>query len=67
MDKILSSGIKVAIFRSQYYKDLEEEINKFMEESDVLVYDIKFSSSQSFSDHFEERYTDTEVMVIYRG
>ena len=56
--------MKVKVIDEEHEEDLEEEINKFLEEEDVEVIDIKLSSSCSI--YAEEQIYCFTAMVIYR-
>lgn len=55
--------MKVRVIDESHEEDLENEINEFLEEEDVKVIDIKFSTS-SFS-HEQEQIYCFSAMIIY--
>ena len=56
--------MKVKVFDESHEKDLEEDINNFLEEQTPEVFDIKFSVSTSvFSD--EQLYCFS-ALIIYK-
>ena len=55
--------LKVKIFDLEDEKDLENEVNKFLDDDDIEVIDIKYSVSSSiFSD---EQIFCFSAMIIY--
>lgn len=67
MDKILYSSIgdnmKVKVFDFEDEKDLEKEINTFLDEEEVEIIDIKYQVS-TFS-YGEEQIYCFSAMIIY--
>ena len=57
--------MKVKVFDEEHEKDLETEVNKFLNENDVDVIDIKYQvSSCVFSD--EQIYCFSAMIVYYK-
>lgn len=56
--------MKVKIFDESHEKDLEDEINKFLEEEEVEVIDIKYSVSASV--YSEEQIYCFSAMIMYK-
>lgn len=60
----IGDNVKVKVFDESHEKDLEEDINNFLEEQTPEVIDIKFSVSTSvFS---EEQLYCFSALVIYK-
>lgn len=56
--------MKVKVFDENHEKDLENDINEFIEENNIEIFDIKFSVSTSvFS---EEQVYCFSALIIYR-
>ena len=55
--------MKVKVFDEGHEKDLENEINKFLEEGDIKVIDIKFSTSCSV--YSEEQIYCFSALIMY--
>ena len=55
--------MKVKLFDESHEKDLENEINKFIESSDIDVIDIKFSTSCTL--YSEEQIYCFSALVMY--
>ena len=53
--------MKVKIFEATYISGLEREINKFFEENNIILINIKYSSW-----HKSESRVNHSAMVIYR-
>lgn len=56
--------MKVKVFDEEHEKDLETEVNKFLNESDVDVIDIKLSSSCAI--YGEEQLYCFTALIIYK-
>ena len=56
--------MKVRIFDESHEKDLEDEINKFLNEEDVNIIDIKYSVSNSI--YSEEQIYCFSAMILYK-
>lgn len=56
--------MKVKIFDEEHEKDLETEVNKFLNENDVDVIDIKLSSSCAI--YGEEQLYCFTALIIYK-
>ena len=56
--------MKVKIFDEAHEKDLEDEINKFLEEEEANVIDIKYSISSSI--YSEEQIYCFSAMIVYK-
>ena len=56
--------MKVKIFDEAHEKDLEDEINKFLEEEELEVIDIKYSISSSI--YSEEQIYCFSAMIVYK-
>ena len=56
--------MKVKIFDESHEKDLEDEINKFLNEEDVNIIDIKYSVSNSI--YSEEQIYCFSAMILYK-
>ena len=56
--------MKVKIFDEAHERDLEEEINKFLEEEDIEIIDIKYSISNSI--YSEEQIYCFSAMIMYK-
>lgn len=61
---ILVIKMKVKIFDESHEKDLEDEINKFLNEEDVNIIDIKYSVSNSI--YSEEQIYCFSAMILYK-
>ncbi len=57
--------MKVKIFDEEHEKDLEEDINKFLEENDPEVIDIKLSNSCSM--YGEEQIYCFTALIMYEN
>ena len=55
--------MKVRIFDESHEEDLEEEINKFIEENEVKIIDIKYQVSISM--YSEEQIYCFSAMIVY--
>lgn len=55
--------MKVKIFDESHEKDLEEQVNKFLEENDTDIIDIKYQVSTSVSG--EDQIYCFSAMIIY--
>ena len=53
--------MKVKIFEATYISGLEREINKFFEENNIILINIKYSSC-----HKSESRVNYSAMIIYR-
>ena len=60
---IKGDKMKVKIFDLEHEKDLEKEINAFLDENDCEVVDIKYSVSSSV--YSEEQIFCFSAMIIY--
>lgn len=60
---IIGDKMKVKIFDLEHEKDLEKEINAFLDENDCEVVDIKYSVSSSV--YSEEQIFCFSAMIIY--
>lgn len=56
--------MKVKIFDESHEKDLEEDINNFIKESDADILDIKYSVSNSV--YSEEQIYCFSALIMYR-
>lgn len=56
--------MKVKVFDEEHEKDLEIEVNKFLNENDVDVIDIKLSSSCAI--YGEEQLYCFTALIIYK-
>lgn len=56
--------MKVKVFDEEHEKDLEEDINKFLEEVNPDVIDIKLSTSSSI--YGEEQIYCFTALIMYR-
>jgi len=56
--------MKVKIFDEAHEKDLEDEINKFLDEEEIEVIDIKYSISSSI--YSEEQIYCFSAMIMYK-
>lgn len=56
--------MKVKAFSSSRADSLQENINTFLEQ-DILVVDVKFSSSQSYDEIHEETDFTYSALIIY--
>jgi len=56
-------NMKVKVFDLEDEKDLENEINKFLDDDDIEVVDIKYSVSSSIFS--EEQIFCFSAMIIY--
>ncbi len=56
--------MKVKVFDEEHEKDLETEVNKFLNENDVDVIDIKLSSSCAI--YGEEQLYCFTALIIYK-
>ncbi len=56
--------MKIKIFDESHEKDLEEAINKFIEEKEPNIIDIKFSVSNSI--YAEEQIYCFSALVMYK-
>lgn len=56
--------MKVKVFDEEHEKDLETEVNKFLNENDVDVIDIKLSSSCAV--YGEEQLYCFTALIIYK-
>ena len=54
----------VKVFDESHEKDLEDEINKFLNEEDINVIDIKYSVSNSI--YSEEQIYCFSAMIVYK-
>lgn len=57
--------MKVKVFDESHEKDLENDINNFIKENNVEVFDIKFSVSVSMFS--EEQIYCFSALVMYTG
>ncbi len=57
--------MKVKIFDESHEKDLEEDINNFIEEKDPDIIDIKFSISNSI--YSEEQIYCFSALIMYQS
>lgn len=55
--------MKVKVFDEEHEKDLEDDINKFLEDDNFEVIDIKFSSSCSI--YGEEQIYCFTALIMY--
>ena len=55
------NNMKVKIFEATYISGLEREINKFFEENNIILINIKYSSC-----HKSESRVNHSAMIIYR-
>ena len=55
--------MKVKVFDEEHEKDLETEVNKFLNENDVDIIDIKLSSSCAI--YGEEQLYCFTALIIY--
>ena len=53
--------MKVKIFEATYISGLEREINKFFEENNIILIDVRYSSC-----HKSESRVNHSAMIIYR-
>ena len=53
--------MKVKCFEATYISGLEREINKFFEENNIVLIDVKYSSCYE-----SESYVNYSAMIIYR-
>ena len=56
--------MQVKVFDESHEKDLEEDINDFLNEEDVEVIDIKFSVSNSI--YSEEQLYCFSALIMYK-
>ena len=56
--------MKVKVFDESHEKDLENDINKFLEEKEIEVIDIKFSVSTSIFG--EEQVYCFSALIMYK-
>lgn len=56
--------MKVKVFDEEHEKDLEAEVNKFLNENDVDIIDIKLSSSCAI--YGEEQLYCFTALIIYK-
>ena len=56
--------MKVKVFDEEHEKDLETEVNKFLNEKDVDIIDIKLSSSCAI--YGEEQLYCFTALIIYK-
>ena len=56
--------MKVKVFDESHEKDLEEEINKFINENSINLIDIKFSVSNSI--YSEEQIYCFSALLLYK-
>ena len=56
--------MKVKVFDESHEKDLEEDINNFIEEKDPDIIDIKYSISNSI--YSEEQLYCFSALIMYR-
>lgn len=56
--------MKVKIFDESHEKDLEDDINKFIEENDPDIIDIKYSISNAI--YSEEQLYCFSVLIMYQ-
>lgn len=56
--------MKVKVFDEAHESDLEEDINKFLDEEDIEVIDIKFSVSNSI--YSEEQLYCFSALIMYK-
>lgn len=56
--------MKVKVFDEEHEKDLEIEVNKFLNENDVDIIDIKLSSSCAI--YGEEQLYCFTALIIYK-
>ncbi len=56
--------MKVKVFDEEHEKDLETEVNKFLNENDVDIIDIKLSSSCAI--YGEEQLYCFTALIIYK-
>ena len=56
--------MKVKVFDEEHEKDLETEVNKFLNENDVDIIDIKLSSSCAI--YGEEQLYCITALIIYK-
>lgn len=56
--------MKVKVFDESHEADLEEDINKFIEEDDIDIIDIKFGVSNSI--YSEEQLYCFSALVMYK-
>lgn len=55
--------VKVKIFDESHEKDLEDDINNFMEEQDIKIIEIQYQVSASISN--EEQIYCFSAMILY--
>lgn len=56
--------MKVKVFDESHESDLEDDINKFIEEEDVEIIDIKFGVSNSI--YSEEQLYCFSALIMYK-
>ena len=66
MEKIFSDSIRVEVFQEGYGSGLQNEVNEFLSNANVMVIDIKFSVSVTFDSIGEIGIPMHSCMVIYR-
>ena len=57
-------NLKIKIFDESHEKDLEEEINKFINEEEIEIIDIKYSVSTSLFS--EEQIYCFSALIMYK-
>ena len=60
----MGDKMKVKVFDESHEKDLEEEINKFLNEDEKEIIDIKYSVSNSI--YSEEQIYCFSALLIYK-
>ena len=56
--------MKVKLFDESHEKDLEDDINKFLEDNEIELIDIKFQVSASI--YAEEQIYCFSAMILYK-
>lgn len=55
---------KVKVFMSQYHKDIEEEVNEFLVETNVKFIDIKYNSTIAI-DSYNKVVEQYSALLVY--
>ena len=56
--------IKVEIFMSQYYVDIQKEVNAFLTENKVKLIDVKYNSTIAIND-YNTVFEQYSALLIY--
>lgn len=66
MENRFANSMKVAIFDGSYSSELEEKVNKFLEKTDVMILEMKYTTAAVYNSRAEMSIALHSCMIIYQ-